>query len=419
MTGKERLIATLNHTQPDRVCVDMGATAVTGISASALTKLRRAVLGEEEYRVHVHEPYQMLGDVDDALREALGIDVADVPAPRTMFGFVNRDWKPFTMFDGTEVLVSEEFRTRENENGDLLIFPEGDTSAPPSGKMPKGGFYFDSIIRQEPIDEDKLDPADNCEEFQPLNDGQVQYFADQSAARAGRGDYGVVIGLPGTALGDIALVPGPFMKHPRGIRDVAEWYISTAARKDYVHAVFERQTDIAVANIARLAEAVGDLVQVAFICGTDFGTQRAPFISPQAYKELYSPYYKRINAAVHEHTNWKTFKHSCGSIFELIPLMIEDGFDILNPVQCSAANMDPRDLKREFGKEIVFWGGGVDTQKTLPFGTPEDVYREVRERIQIFNDSGGFVFNTIHNIQANSPLENLQAMFRAIKDSGK
>ncbi len=419
MTGRERLIATLNHTQPDRVCVDMGATAVTGISASALTKLRRAVLGDSDYRVHVHEPYQMLGEVDDALRDALGIDVADVPAPRTMFGFANRGWKPFTMFDGTEVLVSEEFRTRENENGDLLIFPQGDTSVPPSGRMPRGGFYFDSIIRQPPIDEDNLDPADNGEEFQPLSQAEVQYFASQAAVRAKTGNYGITMGLPGTALGDIALVPGPFMKHPKGIRDVTEWYISTAARKDYVHAIFQRQTEIAVANIEKLAQAVGDNVQVAFVCGTDFGTQRAPFISAAAYKELYSPYYKRINAAIHKHTNWKTFKHSCGSIFELIPLMIEDGFDILNPVQCSAENMAPRDLKREFGKDIVFWGGGVDTQKTLPFGKADEVYREVRERIEIFNDGGGFVFNTIHNIQANTPLENLQAMFRAIKDSGK
>ena len=110
-------------------------------------------------------------------------------------------------------------------------------------------------------------------------------------------------------------------------------------------------------------------------------------------------------------------KHTCGNVFELIPDLIEDGFDILNPVQCSAAQMDPKTLKKEFGQKLVFWGGGVDTQKTLPFGKPEDVYREVRDRIEIFNDGGGFVFNTIHNVQANTPIENILAMFRAIKDS--
>jgi uroporphyrinogen-III decarboxylase len=125
----------------------------------------------------------------------------------------------------------------------------------------------------------------------------------------------------------------------------------------------------------------------------------------------------QVNKLIHGRSRWKTFIHSCGSVAELIPEFIEAGFDILNPVQCSAARMGARTLKDEFGKNLVFWGGGVDTQKTLPFGTPEEVYREVRERIEIFSDGGGFVFNAIHNIQGNTPIENLKAMFRAIKDS--
>jgi uroporphyrinogen-III decarboxylase len=283
--------------------------------------------------------------------------------------------------------------------------------------MPKGGFYFDAIIRQQPIDEDKLNPLDNLEEFSLLTDREIQDYGGRARRLAERCDYGVIVGLPGTSLGDIALVAAPFLKHPKGIRDVEEWYVSTVARKDYVHQVFERQTEIAVQNIERLGKAIGENVHAAFSCGTDFGTQRAPFISTESYRELYSPYYKRINAAIHEHTDWKTFKHSCGSIYELIPLMIEDGFDILNPVQCSAAKMDPARLKKNFGREVIFWGGGVDTQKTLPFGTPEQVYRQVRERIDIFNDGGGFVFNTIHNIQANTPVANMRSMFKAIADS--
>ncbi len=285
--------------------------------------------------------------------------------------------------------------------------------------MPKGGFYFDAIIRQEPIDEEKLDPADNCEEFKVLTDDQVEDFARRAEELSSRTDYGIIISLAGTGIGDIALIPAPFLKHPKGIRDVEEWYVSTVTRKDYVHAIFSRQTEIALKNIGRLAKAVGDRADAAFVCGTDFGTQRGLFISKDAYRELYSPYLRQINGAIHAQTNWKTFKHSCGSVYELIPSFIEDGFDILNPVQCSAANMDPKTLKKEFGKEIVFWGGGVDTQKTLPFGTPDEVYNEVRKRIEIFNDGGGFVFNTIHNIQANTPVENMLAMFRAIRDSSK
>jgi hypothetical protein len=397
----------------------MGATMTSGISASTLSKLRQHVLGDSDYRVRVIEPYQMLGEVDDALREALGIDVVGLFGRKTMFGFENTDWKPFEMFDGTRVLVPGQFNVTTDDGGGLLIYPKGDTSASPSGRMPNGGFYFDAIVRQEPIDEEKLDPADNCEDFALLSDEEIQDFADRATKMTRQTDCGIVISLPGTGIGDIALVPAPFLKHPRGIRDVEEWYISTVTRKDYLHEVFSRQTDIAVKNIERLGKAVGDNAQAAFVCGTDFGTQRGTFISKEAYHELYSPYYKRINRAIHEHTNWKTFKHSCGSIFDFIDAFIEDGFDILNPVQCSAANMDPVDLKRDFGDRIVFWGGGVDTQKTFPFGTPDEVHDEVRRRIEIFNDGGGFVFNTIHNIQANTPIDNLLAMFRAIRDSGK
>ncbi len=417
MNSRQRLQATLNHQQPDRVCLDIGATPVTGMAVTTLARFRRALLGDDTWRPRVIEPYQMLGEVDQAMREALGIDVVGLSPRGNLFGFVNRDWTPLTLFDGTEVQVSEEFRITVDDNGDWLIHPQGDLDAPPSGRMPKNGYFFDTIIRQPPLDEDNLDPADNCEEFGDLPDDEIQYLADRAAKLAGETEYGVIMWLPGCAIGDIALVPAPFLKHPKGIRDIEEWYVSTIARQDYVHDVFARQTEFAERNIARLADAVGDDVQVALVCGADFGTQRAPMISPQVYKDLYSPYYRRINGAVHEHTHWKTFKHCCGSIYELIPLMIDDGFDILNPVQCSAANMDARTLKTEFGDELVFWGGGVDTQKTLPFGTPDEVYREVRERIDILGDGGGFVFSTIHNIQANTPVANLQAMFQAVRDS--
>ena len=416
MNARERLQTTLDHRQPDRPCVDLGGTPTTGIAASTLAALRRAVLGEDHARVKVIEPYQMLGEVEDDLREALGIDVIGVGGRKTFFGFENRDWKPLELFDGTPVLVPDDFNITEDDNGDWLMYPEGDLSAPPSARMPRDGYYFDTIIRQPPLDEDNLDPEDNLEEFAPLTDDQLADFGARAAAAAETG-YGVILCLPGTGLGDIALVPAPFLKYPRGIRDVAEWYMSVATRQDYVHAVFERQTEIAVENIRRLAGAVGDHVQAAFVCGTDFGTQNAPFISPQTYKTMYSPYYRRINAAVHEHSGWKTFKHSCGSVRALIPDFIDDGFDILNPVQCSAADMDAVELKREFGRDVVFWGGAVDTQHTLPFGSSDEVYNQVRRRIDIFNDGGGFVFNTIHNIQAKTPIDNLLAMFRAIRDS--
>lgn len=418
MNGRERLQAALNHQQPDRVCVDFGATFVTGIHVSVVDKLRKAVLGDTDYRVRVTEPYQMLGEVDDELREALGVDVVGSLARKSLFGTDESAWKPFTLFDGTEVQVPHNFNyTIEEGTGDLLMYPEGDTSLAPSGRMPKGGYFFDAIVRQQPIDDAKLDPADNLEEFGEFGPEDIAFYEQKREWFRERQDCGAVLVVPGAAFGDIALVPAPFLKDPKGIRDIEEWYMSTAIRRDYVYEIFDKQCEIALKNIQTLIDMFGDLVQVGLITGTDFGTQRGLFISVDAYRDLYKPFHKRVNDLIHEKTNWKTFIHSCGGVWDLIPDFIEAGFDILNPVQCSAAKMAPRDLKREFGKDVTFWGGGVDTQKTLPFGTPDEVYREARERIEIFNTDGGFVFNTIHNIQGSTPLENVQALFRALKDS--
>ena len=419
MTGRELLQAALDHRQPDRVPVDFGATFVTGIHVSMVHRLRQRVLGDKDYRVKVIEPYQMLGEVDDELRDALGIDVVGVLPRKSIFGTQAKDWKPFTLFDGTPCLVSGDFNVSSAPDGGWHIYPEGDTCVPASGHMPKGGYFFDAIVRQEPIDEDHLNPADNLEEFGLLSAEDIAYFKQKAAWFEERGQYGSILITPGTAFGDIALVPAPFLKHPKGIRDIQEWYMATVAQRDYVYEVFEQQCETALKNVSTLIDLFGDRVQVALTTGTDFGTQRGLFISVDAYRDLYKPFHKKLNDLIHSRSNWKVFIHSCGGIFTLLPDIIEAGFDVLNPVQCSATGMDPVLLKKEFGKQLVFWGGGVDTQHTMAVGTPEAVYREVRERIDIFNQEGGFVFDAIHNIQGNAPLENVLAMFNAIRDSSK
>ncbi|MGZ5453118.1 MAG: uroporphyrinogen decarboxylase family protein [Candidatus Aminicenantales bacterium] len=414
MTGRERLDAALAHRQPDRIPVDFNGTAVTGMHVKCVIGLREHY-GLDRRLVKVHEPYQMLGWIDDDLQTVLGIDVEGVYGPDTMFGYRNENWTPWRMDDGTEVLMSGNFKTTKDDNDDTLVFPGGDRSAPPSGRLPKNGFFFDTIIRQEPVDDATLDPEDNLQEFGPLSEATLDHYEAESR-RAGASGRGLIASFGGTALGDIALVPAPGLKHPKGIRDVEEWYVSTLTRRPYVHKVFERQTEIALGNLARLHERVGDQVQAAFICGTDFGTQQSTFCSVAAFRELYLPYYRRINDWIHGHTRWRSFKHSCGAVRSLIPAFIESGFDILNPVQVSAAGMDALRLKEEFGRDIVFWGGGVDTQKTLAFGTPEAVRDEVLERCRIFSPGGGFVFNAVHNIQANVPVANIVAMFEAVQE---
>jgi hypothetical protein len=417
MTGRGRLAASLAHRSPDRVAVDFGASFVTGIHVSAVTRIRRRLLGETGHRAKVIEPYQMLGEIDDELRAVLPVDVIGVLGRRSIFGTESRDWKPFTLFDGTECLVPGSFNVTRAPDGGWHIYPEGDTSAPPSGHMPLGGYFFDSIVRQPPIDEDRLDPADNTEEFAPLDEADLAFYREQKRWFEERRDFGALLVIPGAAFGDIALVPAPFLKHPRGIRDLEEWYVSTVTRPDYILEVFERQCVLAEQNLRTLIDLFGDTVQVALLTGTDFGTQRGTFISREAYRTLYQPFHRRLNDLIHRHSSWKTFIHTCGDVYPLIPDFIAAGFDILNPVQCSAAEMDPVRLKTTFGRDIVFWGGGVDTQHTLPFGTPDEVYRQCRERIDILSPDGGFVFDAIHNVQGPTPVENMLAIFRAIQDS--
>lgn len=416
MNSKENLKKTLNHQQPDRVVLDFGGTAVTGIHCLTVKNLR-AFYNLKDCPVKVVEPLQMLGEIDEELREAMGIDVIGAFGKNNIFGFANSEceWKPFVSNWGQELLVPADFKYQTSNDGSVLIHPGGDQTTLPSGKMPQSGYFFDAIIRQEPINEDKLDPEDNLEEFEPIEETSLEYW-ERTVNHLSVTGKGIIATLGGTALGDVALVPGTMLKNPKGVRDIAEWYMSTVMRPDYIHAIFEKQTEIAVNNFAKIYERIGNKIEAVFICGADFGTQDSTFCSPDQFRELYLPYYKRINDWMHKHTEWKSFKHSCGAVESFMPLFIEAGFDIINPVQINAKGMDPRHLKNTYGKDLVFWGGGVDTQKMLSFGTPAEVKKQVLENCEIFAKDGGFVFNTVHNIQANVPIENLAAMMDAIKD---
>ena len=420
MTSRERVHLALQHREADRVPLDLGGSAVTGMQVDTVYQLRQALhLDEPGTPVKVVEPYQMLGEIQPDLMNALGIDVIGLGMPATLFGFRNEGWRSWTTFEGTPVLVPEGFNTEPDESGDILMYPEGDRSAPPSGRMPKGGFYFDAIVRQPPLDDDNLNVEDNLEEFGPISDADLEYLRVEAERLYSGTDKAILGSFGGTAFGDIALVPAMWLKHPKGIRDIEEWYVSTKVRRDYVYGVFERQCAIGIENLKRIHQAVGERVTAVFVTGTDFGMQNGPFISPSSYRDLYKPFHRQVNDWIHEHTAWKSFIHSCGSVRALIPDFIDAGFDILNPVQCSAAGMNPLELKREFGARVTFWGGGIDTQQTLPFGTPDDVRAEVSQRLKTFGAGGGFVFNTTHNVQARVPVENVLAMYQTVRDCGQ
>jgi len=415
MNSRERVLKALNYEPTDRVPVDLGGTVTSGAHVSVIANVRQALgLDKPGEPLKVIEPYQMLGEVAADLRQALGIDVVGLPGPKCMFGFENKDWKPWRTFNGTDVLVQGKFNTEPEPDGDILQYPEGDKSVPASAKMPKGGFYFDSIIRQKPIDDAKLNPADNLEEFTLISEEDLEFYEQQADGLYQNTDFAIAMGLPGMAFGDIAHVPAPHLKDPKGIRDIEEWYISTVSRREYIKEVFAGQTEIAIKNLERIYQAVGDKVHIVFVDGTDLAAQDTLFCSPDGYRELHLPFSKKINDWIHANTKWKSIKHCCGGCEPLIDGFIEAGFDILNPVQTSARGMAPQLLVDKYGGRIVFWGGGVDTQQTLPFGTPDEVRRQVTERVRIFSQKNGFVFNPIHNIQCNTPTENVLAMFEAL-----
>lgn len=412
MNSKERLSLALNHKASDRVPVDFGSTSVTGIHCKVVEALR-CHYDLDKHPVKVIEPFQMLGEIEEDLFEVMGIDVCSDFGTTNMFSIDNTEYHLQKTHWGQEVFIAKDISLEPAADGNVYVYPQGDRSVNPSGVMPEGCYFVNTLERQGVVDDSTLNIEDNIEEFVCLTASEIEHFKSGAAKAAALG-RGVVASFGGTALGDIALVPAMGLKNPKGIRGVSEWYMSTVLRADYIDKVFEKQTDIAIKNYEKLWAAIGSNVDVVFTCGTDFGTQDTQFCSAQSFRELWLPHYKRMNDWIHQHTTWKTFKHCCGSIVPLIPSMIDAGFDILNPVQINAKGMDSRMLKSEFGRDLVFWGG-VDTQKILPFGTPDEVRRHVIEQREIFGENGGFVFNSVHNVQANVPITNVVAMIDAVK----
>ncbi len=420
MNSRERIAKTLSHEQPDKIAVDFGSTPVTGMHVSIVYKLRQYYgLDSKGTPVKVTEPLQMLGEIEDDLKEVICCDFKGLALNGTFYGFKKENWKEWKLYDGTPVLVPGLFNTRFNDDGSLFQYPGGDTSLEPGAKMPAKGFFFDPLIRQKPFIESDLDPEDNLEEFKILSDEDIEYLKRESEEIYSNSEYATIAIVANSSFGDIAIVPGSSLVNPRGIRDFEEWYISLFTRKDFIRKVFGGQMEVALENYRKVNELLGDRINVVYSAGTDFGMQQGTLISVETFRDLFKPFYKKINEWIHDNTGWKTFMHSCGSIYELIPDIIESGFDILNPLQIAAKDMDPARLKKEFGKDLVFWGGGINTQGSLANGTPQEVKEEARRLIDIFNAGGGFVFNTVHNIQANVPIENVVAMIEVIREYRK
>lgn len=415
MNSREKLVRALNH-QEGKLPFDLGGTLSTGISASKLYRLRK-LFGRDE-PVKVFEPFAMTGMVDEQDAEMFGIDILGAYSNYSFFGYRNNSWKEWTLQDGTPALIGSEAGISFKDNR-YYMHPKGDFSAAPSGCMPKDGFYFDYLTRQEPYDEDDLDGLrDFAEsfEFLKLTDETLRYFEDQVNYLYDNTDRGIVLNAIYNQIGSQTQVFGACAIHTPGIRDYSEWLAAQLMYPEYVNEIYEKWTDISLENLKLLHQAVGNKPQAVFLSTTDLGTQRGEMISPKVFRELYCPHWKKVNDWIHQNTQWKTIYHCCGSIRNFMDDFIESGMDCLNPIQTSAANMDPAELKHAYNDKLVFWGGCVDCQTTLTHGTPDEVEKELRSRIELLGKDGGLVCSIIHNIVHDVPDENILRIFDVLKD---
>jgi len=409
MTSRERVTKAINHQVPDRVPVDLGGMKASTIAAIAYDKVKRQLGMTTPTRVI--DARFMIAALEDDVLKRLHADV--VPLDLSCALPMSRpqdEWIPRQLFDGTDVLFPPDTRIGEDAAGNWLLLNED--GSPTSFQMPKGGYYFDDMAFNRG---DRIDPK----QFRPVSDVSDEHLA--LLQKYGRSlyrntDYAILGWGFGICFLGLSLITDRTSNVTQALTD--EWMMMLMTEKETCHEMMDRSVEASIKCLKLAHEAVGDCCFAWGVAADDSGTQRGEFIRPELWAEMLKPHYKRLTDWIHTNTPWKVFMHSCGSIYILLPHFIEAGIDILNPVQTSAANMDPARLKKEFGDRLVFWGGGCDTQSVLGKATPEEIRLHVKERMRIFSPGGGYVFNQVHNIQYNVPPENILAMFDAAHEFG-
>jgi len=395
MSSRDRVLAAVNHREPDRVPIDLGGSPATSIEPGLYSRLRKQLEIDGE-APNVYDVWQMLTWVEHPVVEALGTDVLAIPRLTQPFETRIDRWRPWQLDDGTSVQIPGNFTPVAEEDGSLCFYLRGELVAKKAPDSP----YFDRMIEFKVHDP-----------LPPVGSFPMWIFTDEELEWARRWAETMRAETDKALFGDPGLILGRWSGYQ-------EWLLTIAANPDYVLAFYGRKVENILSNLELYAQAVGNNIDIVWF-GEDFGTQQGLMISPQMFNQMVAPYYQRVFDWVHRHTPWKVFFHCCGGIYPIIDTFIEIGVDILNPVQTTAVGMDPARLKKEFGDRLTFWGGGIDTQDVLPFGSPDDVRAQVRERVQTFGPGGGFVFSTIHNIQGDVPIDNLLAMYEAVNEYGR
>ena len=396
MRSRERVLKACNFEEPDRVPIDIGGSQVSGICIDHYCDLLHHLGIDEQPKVY--EQLEMLARVEEPVRKRLRGDVISLENPSMRWGLHNRDWKKWQTFKGNDVLMPGDFNPVINEKGDLIL---KDKNGIQIALMAKGTLYFEFGCGTAMSKEiKKMDPEKWKVSIPLYSDEELNRISRDAKNLYENTDYAVFGEFGKGGLGTNGLLAG---------HTITDWLCILLTERAYAEEILQATAEKALENTKLYLEAVGGNVDIILVSGTDFGTQRVELFNPDIWRDLFLPRYKMINDHIHKNSKIKTFIHSCGSIYNIIEYIIAAGFDILNPLQITAGNMDAKRLKEKFGGRIVFWGGGVDTQTVLPFGTEEEVMEQVRERIKIFAPGGGFVFNPTHCIQFGVPTANLLA----------
>jgi uroporphyrinogen decarboxylase len=409
MTSRERVLAAINHQQTGQIPIDLGSNPSSGISAMGYNKLKKA-LGIQTGKTRVFDVVQQLAVVEDEVVDALGIDVLDIGR---VFNTADEDWYDITMLDGSAAQYPTWFRPITRADGTVEVERNGHVIA----RKPPDGAFFDQTYF--PYENDYPDSYENLPEamdmvlwqalvHSPWDHAADDNFWEELRARTLKLRESTDKALMITA-GCNLFEWGTFL------RKLDNFLMDLLAEPEEVEKLLDALMELHLAGLEKICAAVGDIVDILRF-GDDLGTTGGLFMPPDTYRELFKPRHTKLNEFVHQNSSMKTFLHSCGSIYRVMPDLIEAGYDIINPVQTNCFEMEPEKLKAEFGDQITFWGGGCDTASILNNGTPEEVRAHVLERCEIFSKDGGFVFNTIHNILPEVPAENIRACFNAVKE---
>ncbi len=411
MTSRERVLAAIAHREPDRVPLDLGATPSSGISAIAYSNLIKHI-GRNDLSVQIYDVVQQLAQPDMSLLDQFGVDVIDIGR---MFNTQPTDWKATTLANGDSALYPAWFNPIAQPDGSFNCYDDDGERL--LARMPEGATFFDQTyfpyVDGFPANYNDLDSQMGRilwarYAHSPWDHASDSDFWEQLRAHA--------LHLRATTDKALMIVCGcNLFEWGTFLRRMDNFLMDLLIDPVEVERMLDQLLERHLLTLEKVCKAVGDVVDIIRF-GDDLGMTSGPFMAPETYRELFKPRHKQLCDYVKKHSNMHTFIHSCGSISLLMPDLIDAGIEIFNPVQCNAFKMEPEFLKKEFGADCTFWGGGVETVGTLNNGTPEQIRDQVFERMEIMSKGGGFVFNSVHNILPDVPPENILAMYDAVKE---